>query len=94
MEPATCPRCGVDTTVAGWTDESEHARSFQPAGIHWLRHLLWHYGETTRVRLPDRFQACLACGLIWNSLPPEQLREVIDREAVTVGDAWTPPSID
>jgi hypothetical protein len=67
---------------------------FQPDGIRWLRHLLSHFGETTHVRLPDRFRACLACGLIWNSLTPEQLREVLSREAVAVGDEWTPPLID
>ena len=94
MDRAHCPRCGADTTVAGWTDEPDHARSFQPDGIHWLRHLLRHFGETTHVHLPERFRACLACGLIWNSLPPEQLREVLSREAVPVGDEWAPPLID
>ena len=72
MEKVRCPRCGDNTTVAGWNDVPEHAHSFQPDGIHWLRHVLWHFGETTHVDLPDRFRACLACGLIWNSLPPEQ----------------------
>jgi hypothetical protein len=67
---------------------------FQPDGIHWLRHLFRRFGESTHVRMPDRFRACQACGLIWNSLPPEQLREVLSREAVAVGDEWTPPLID
>ena len=94
MDLASCPRCGASTTVAGWTDAPNHAHSFQPDGIHWLRHLLWHFGEATHVRLPERFRACLACGLIWNSLPPERLREVIAREAVVLGDEWVPPPID
>jgi hypothetical protein len=72
----------------------DHARHFQPDGIHWLRHLLWHFGETTHVDLPDRFRACLTCGLIWNSLPLDRLQELVDREAVTVGDQWVPPPID
>jgi hypothetical protein len=95
MDPARCPRCGDNTTVAGWQDVPDHARYFQPDGIHWLRHMLWHFGQTTHVNLPDRFQACLACGLIWNSLPPEQLRKVVEREAVEVGEKeWEPPPID
>ena len=73
MEHAPCPRCGADTTVVGWSDTSDQHRSFQPDGIHWLRHLLMHLGETTQIHLPDRYRACLECGLIWNSLPPEQL---------------------
>ncbi len=94
MDHTHCPRCGDKTTVAGWTDAPDHAVSFQPDGIHWLRHLLWHFGETTHVRLPERFRACLACGLIWNSLPPGKLREVVGREAVVVGDHWGLPEID
>ncbi len=86
MEKVRCPRCGDNTTVAGWNDVPEHAHSFQPDGIHWLRHVLWHFGETTHVDLPDRFRACLACGLIWNSLPPEQMRAVLSREEVAVGE--------
>lgn len=94
MHHTSRPRCGAETTVTGWNDVPDHARSFQPDGIHWPRHLLWHYGEATHVDLPERFRACLGCGLIWNSLPPGKLREVVGREAVTVGDKWTPPSID
>jgi hypothetical protein len=94
MNRTPCPRCNDNTTVVGWADAPDHARSFQPDGIHWLRHLLWHFGQTTHVRLPERFQACLACGLIWNSLPTEQLRELVGREAVVSGDEWTPPPID
>jgi hypothetical protein len=94
MEHVPCPRCGDDKSVAGWTDPPDKACSFQPDGIHWLRHLLWHFGETTHIRLPDRFRACQACGLIWNSLSPEQLREVLSREAVAVGDEWEAPLID
>ena len=78
MDRTPCPRCGDDKTVAGWTDGPENARSFQPDGIHWLRHLLWHFGETTHVRLPERFRACLACGLALASLNPEELRNFID----------------
>ena len=70
MDRAPCPRCGDDKTVAGWCDLPDQSHLFQPDGIHWLRHLLSHFGESTHVRVPDRFRACLACGLIWNSLPP------------------------
>jgi hypothetical protein len=94
MDHAPCPRCGADTSVAGWSDSPDQSHLFQPDGIHWMRHLLWHFGETTHVRLPDRFRACLACGLIWNSLPPEELRTLLNREAVAVGDDWAPPLID
>jgi hypothetical protein len=94
MDRALCPRCGEGTTVTGWTDEPDHARSFQPDGIRWLRHILWHFGETTHVHLPERFRACLACGLIWNSLPAEQLREIVEREALAVGGEWESPTID
>jgi hypothetical protein len=95
MDHESCPKCGDNSTVAGWNDEPDHAHVFQPDGIHWLRHLLWHFGETTHVDLPDRFRACLACGLIWNRLPPEKLREVVSREAVAVGEnEWQPPLID
>jgi hypothetical protein len=94
MDHTPCPRCGDDSSVAGWTDPQEQSWLFQPDGIHWLRHLFRRFGESTHVRMPDRFRACQACGLIWNSLPPEQLREVLSREAVAVGDEWTPPLID
>jgi hypothetical protein len=91
MDHARCPRCGENETVAGWTDLPEQSCSFQPDGIHWLRHILWHFGETTHVRLLERFRACLACGLIWNCLPPEQLRDLLTREAVAGGGEWEPP---
>jgi hypothetical protein len=94
MDNAPCPRCGDDKTVAGWSDLPDHSCSFEPDTMHWMRHLLWHFGESPHVRLPDRFRACLSCGLIWNSLPPERLREVLSREAVAVGDEWAPPLID
>ena len=94
MEHARCPRCGTDTTVVGWSDTSDQHRSFQPDGIHWLRHLLMHLGETTQIHLPDRYRACLECGLIWNSLPPEQLRTVLSGESVAIGDVWAAPLID
>jgi hypothetical protein len=94
MDRVPCPRCGDDKSVVGWTDPPEQSCSFQPDGIHWLRHLLWHFGETTHVRLPDRFRACQARGLICNSLSPEQLREVLNREGVAVEDEWAAPLID
>ena len=94
MDRATCPRCGDAATVAGWADAPDRARSFQPDGIHWLRHLLWHFGEATHLGLPERFRACLGCGLIWNSLPPEQLSALIGREEVAVGEVWEAPTID
>jgi hypothetical protein len=94
MDRTPCPRCGDDSTVTGWADKPDQPHFFQPDGIHWLRHLLWHFGQTTHVPLPERFRACLSCGLIWNSLPTEQLRELLGRESVSVGDEWTPPPID
>jgi hypothetical protein len=94
MDRAPCPQCGDDSTVAGWADEPDLAHFFRPDGIHWLRHLLRHFGQNTHVSLPDRFRACLTCGLIWNSRDAEQLRELVGRESVAVGDEWTPPTID
>jgi hypothetical protein len=75
MDRVRCPQCGGDTSVVGWTDVPDHARYFQSDGIHCVRHLLWHFGQATHVDLPDLFRACLSCALIWNSLPPEQLRD-------------------
>jgi hypothetical protein len=101
MDRAPCPQCGDDSTVAGWADKPDHAHFFQPDGIHWLRHLLRHFGQNNHVSLPDRLRACLTCGLIWNSLDAEQLRELVGRESVangrprrsTVPAGW-PPALE
>ena len=70
MDCSPCPRYGDNTTVAGWADLPDHARSFRPDGHEWPWYLDWTFGETTHLRLPERFRAGLACELIWNSLPP------------------------
>jgi hypothetical protein len=94
MSHTPCPRCGGVRTVAGWADDPGHAASFQPDGVHWLRHLLWHCGESTHVALPDRFRACLARGLVWNRPAADQLSELVGREAATPAAEWEPPPID
>jgi hypothetical protein len=59
---------------------------FQPFGTRWLRHLVWRFGQTTDVRMPRPYRACLDCGLVWNELSPEKLRKIIEREGIAVGD--------
>jgi hypothetical protein len=77
MDHARRQRCGDDRTVEGWRHLAEHPCAFQPDGIRWLQHLSWHFGETTQVRLPERIRAGPACRLSWNSLPPEQLLDIL-----------------
>jgi hypothetical protein len=78
-----CPRCGKDTTVTG----SVHLpadKVFQPDGIRLLEHFLKRLGQPTVIRLLGPYRACLDCGLVWNTLSPDELREVIRREGIAI----------
>jgi hypothetical protein len=57
---------------------------FQPAGIHWIAHLLLRLGRTTDVRMPEPYRACVDCGLVWNNLRADKLRKILEREGITV----------
>ena len=81
-----CPRCGKHATVAGRGAMFPIDQYFQPIGIRWLEHLVRRFGQTTDVRMPGPYRACLDCGLVWNNFHPQKLRKIVEREGITVGD--------
>src|SRR5215469_10875950 len=71
MDTDHCPKCNSKAVVAGhfpamtgWGN-----KSFEPTGTRFYFHL-WKQGVTC----PEPFRACLACGLVWTHLRPEDLR--------------------
>jgi hypothetical protein len=85
MSSKSCPRCGRNAIVTGMGAMLLGDQFFQPFGIRWLGHLLRRFGQATAVRLPEPYQACLDCGLVWNNLRPEVLRKLCERERITTG---------
>ncbi len=85
MVSKPCPRCGKNATVAGLGAGFQRDQFFQPFGIRWLGHLFRRFGQATAVRVPEPYQACLDCGLVWNNLVPDELRGLLEREGITIG---------
>lgn len=79
-----CPRCGKSAIVTGRGAGFLRDQFFQPFGIRWVGHLLKRFGQATAVWLPEPYQACADCGLVWNNLVPDKLRGLLDREGITV----------
>jgi hypothetical protein len=74
-----CPRCGAEPTTGGFIPVSRGSGPvcFIPEGC---RKTWWSMG----VRFHESpFFACLACGLVWSSLQPDELRAHVE----THGDA-------
>jgi hypothetical protein len=89
-----CPRCGKNASVAGRGAAFPIDQYFQPFGIRWMGHLLLRFGKTTCVRMPEPYQACLDCGLVWNNCRPDELSEILEHEGITVGDEKKVSEID
>ena len=75
MDTNHCPNCNSEAVVAGRLPEITGwgYKSFEPTGMRFFR--LWWRG----VSCPEPFRACLACGLVWTHLQPEDLRTFIDK---------------
>ena len=71
MDTDHCPNCNSKMVVAGRLDLE--SRWFEPSGMRSFR--FWGRG----VSCPEPFRACLACGLVWTHLQPEDLRAFIDK---------------
>jgi hypothetical protein len=68
MPANRCPNCGEATVVPGRLVASEGTGivGFAPAFTR------------SQVTLPIAFQACSACGNVWSSVAPEELRNAIE----------------
>jgi hypothetical protein len=75
MDTDHCPKCNSNAVVAGRLPEIRGwgYKSFEPIGMRFFR--FWQRG----VSCPEPFRACLACGLVWTRLQPEDLRAFIDK---------------
>jgi hypothetical protein len=94
MSSELCPRCSENATVNGICPIDQF---FQPFCIRWMAHLLQRFGRATNVRILEPYRACLNCGLVWNNLRPDKLRklrEILEREEITVGSKAKGPVID
>ena len=67
---------------------------FQPVGIRWVKHMLRRFGQATAVMLPENYQACLHCGLVWNNLLADDLRRLMEREEIAIEAKDEYPEID
>jgi hypothetical protein len=76
MDTHHCPKCNSKAVVAGHFPEMTGwgYKSFEPTGMRPFQ-LRWKQG----VSCPEPFRACLACGLVWTYLKPEDLRTFIDK---------------
>ncbi len=97
MSSKPCPRCGKNAIVTGRGAMCPVDQYFQPIGIRWMGHLLRRFGQSTDVRMPEPYRACLDCGLVWNELRPaklNKLREILEREQLIVGGKEKGPEFD
>jgi hypothetical protein len=94
MSSKACPRCGKNAIVTGRGAAFPIDQYFQPFGVHWMGHLLWRFGQRTDIRMPEPYQACLDCGLVWNNLCPDKLRKIVEREGIIVLDKEKEPERD
>jgi hypothetical protein len=76
MDTDHCPQCNSKAVVAGRFPQMRGwgHQSFEPADLRSF-HFRWKQG----VSCPEPFRACLACGLVWTHLRPEDLRAFIDQ---------------
>jgi hypothetical protein len=74
MTSDTCPRCGAEATTGGFIPGSRGGGPvcFIPEGC---RKTWWWLGVRFR---GSPFFACLACGLVWSGLLPDELRAHIE----------------
>jgi hypothetical protein len=74
MATELCPRCGSADVTAGWIYGRGPIVRFRPQGLG-----LWSFLLGRGVSLKNPTVACLSCGLIWSSMPPEEIRAFIKR---------------
>ena len=73
MDTNHCPKCNSKAVVLGRFDVRGWSQRFEPIGMRIFR--FWGQG----VSCPEPFRACLACGLVWTHLQPEDLRAFIEK---------------
>jgi hypothetical protein len=75
MTSGPCPRCGSGATSGGLIPGSRGGGPvcFIPQGC---RKTWWWLGVRFR---ESPFFACLACGLVWSNLRPEELRSHVEK---------------
>ena len=75
-----CPSCQSSETLKGriLADGSEEgsAERFIPSGLRLLT-----LKKSVRFTGSQPFQACTACGLVWNRVEPVELNDLVDRSA-------------
>jgi hypothetical protein len=76
MDADHCPMCNSRAVVAGRFPQMSGwgYKSFGPTDVRSSR-FRWKQG----ISCPEPFQACLACGLVWAHLRPEDLRTFLDK---------------
>ena len=75
MDTDHCEKCNSKAVVAGrFAMEGWGHPQFEPADLRSF-HFRWKQG----VSCPGPFRACLAGGLVWTHLRPEDLRAFIDK---------------
>lgn len=76
-----CPHCGNGAVVSGALEDK--VVFFLSGGRAWLKRLLGRAGLHV-LELPTRawFLGCTACGLVWGSLSPGELRTDLSQQGV------------
>jgi hypothetical protein len=75
-----CPKCGSSNVTLGTLSPSRHSFpvTFRPAGAR-----IFSLSPARGVDFPiDPGFACLDCGLVWNYLRPDELKEFISKHCV------------
>jgi len=74
MDPDRCPRCTSATRISGSVNMPSETRPVSLLVPHKIRFFRRKAGVT--LDRPD-FGCCPACGLVWSSVPPAELRDYI-----------------
>jgi hypothetical protein len=74
MDKAKCPSCGAKSVIDGdcLSFRADKASRFEPDHLRWFQVRLLR-----GIPLSGGFDACLACGLIWSRVSPEDLEQII-----------------
>jgi hypothetical protein len=87
----TCPRCGgkavmADKCLGRW--QLGRASRFEPDGLRRFQPFRF---RQSGIPLQAGFTACLACGLVWSGVAPDELRALVERHGTEATKAQLPP---
>jgi hypothetical protein len=91
MDKNICPSCGAKSIIDG---DCQSFRADKPTRFE-PDHLRWFQVRLLRgIPLSGGFDACLACGLVWSRVTPEDLAKIIREHGTDEARALLDPGDD